>query len=125
MPTCYCCNLRMGLLLRTKRRTCLNRVNNRLQLTHKTLQIIKLGLRFAMVVAMLVGSSVGSWHFTLGALCCLVNKLAADVASAAKSGSGTKLYRSITAVTLLLNGNRHRNMMFALTTVIYVSRGKG
>ena len=64
------------LLLKSERRTGLNRVNNRLQLTHKTLQIIKLGLRFAMVVAMLVGSSVGSWCFTLGALGCLVTKLA-------------------------------------------------
>ena len=78
-----------------------------------------------MVVAMLVGSSVGSWSFTLGALCCLVTKLATDMASAAKSGSSAKLHWSIAAVTLLLNGNRHRNMMFALTTVIYVSRGKG
>ena len=32
-----------------------------------------------MVVAMLVGSSVGSWRFTLGALCCLVTELATDV----------------------------------------------
>ena len=74
---------------------------------------------------MSVGSSVGSWCFTLGALCCLVTKLAADMASAAKSGSGAKLHKSITALTLLLNGNRHSNMTFALTTVIYVSRGKG
>ena len=73
---------------------------------------------------MLVGSSVGSWCFTLGALCCLVTKLAADVASAVKSGSGAKLHRSITAV-ILLNSNRHSNMTFALTTVIYVSCGKG
>ena len=78
-----------------------------------------------MVVAMLVGSSVGSWRFTLGALCCLVTKLATDVASAMKSGSGAKLHRSITTVTLLLNGNKHSNMMFALTTVVYVSHGKG
>ena len=77
-----------------------------------------------MVVAMLVGSSVGSWRFTLGALGCLVTKLAADMASAAKSGSSSKLRRSVTMV-ILLNGNRHSNMTFALTTVIYVSRGKG
>ena len=77
------------------------------------------------VVAMSVGSSVGSWRFTLGALCCLVTKLAIDVASATKSGSGTKLHRSATMVTFLLNGNRHSNMIFALTTVIYVSRGEG
>ena len=69
--------------------------------------------------------TVGSWCFTLGALCCLVTKLAADVASAMKSGSSAKLHRNVTAVTLLLNGNRHRNMTFALTTVVYVSRGKG
>ena len=78
-----------------------------------------------MVVAMLVGSSVGSWHFTLGALGCLVTKLPADVASAAKSGSGAKLHRSVTTVILLLKRNRHSNMTFALTTVIYMSRGKG
>ena len=89
------------------------------------MQIIKLGLRFATVVAMLVGSSVGSWRFTLGALGCLVTELPTDVASAAKSGSSAKLYRSITMVTLLLNGNRHSNMIFALTTVVYMSRGKG
>ena len=77
------------------------------------------------VVAMLVGSSVGSWHFTLGALCRLVTELAADMTSAMKSGSSAKLHRSITAVTLLLNGNRRSNMMFALTVVIYMSRGKG
>ena len=87
--------------------------------------IVKLGLRFTMVVAMLVGSSVGSWHFTLGALRCLVTELATDVASAMKSGSSPKLHRSVTMVTLLLNGNRHSNMMFALTTVLYVSCGKG
>ena len=89
------------------------------------MQIIKLGLRFSTVVAMPVGSSVGSWHFTLGALGCLVTELPADVASAAKSGGGAKLHRSITTVILLLKRNRHSNMMFALTTVIYVSRGKG
>ena len=78
-----------------------------------------------MVVAMLVGSSVGSWRFTLGALCCLVTKLAADVASATKSGSSAKLHRSVIMVILLLKHNRHSNMTFALTRVIYVSRGKG
>ena len=78
-----------------------------------------------MVVAMLVGSSVGSCRFTLGALGCLVTKLPADVASATKSGSGTKLHRSITTVILLLKCNGHSNMTFALTTVIYVSRSKG
>ena len=89
------------------------------------MQIIKLGLRFVTVVAMSVGSSVGSWHFTLGALCCLVTELAADVASAAKSGSGAKLHRSVTTVILLLKRNGHSNMTFGLTTVIYMSRGKG
>ena len=78
-----------------------------------------------MVVAMSVGSSVGSWRFTLGALCCLVTELVADVASVAKSGSGAKLHRSVTMVTLLLNGNGLSNMTFALTTVVYMSRGKG
>ena len=125
MPAVCHCNLRIRLLFSNKRRTSLNRVNNRLQLTHKTLQIIKLGLRFAAVVAMSIGSSVGSWRFTLGALCCLVTELAAEVPSAMKSGSGAKLHRSVTAVILLLKCNRHSNMMFALTTVVYVSRGKG
>ena len=74
---------------------------------------------------MLVGTSVESWRFTLGALCCLVTKLAADMASAAKSGRSSKLRRSVTVVTLLLNGSGHSNTMFALTTVVYVSRGKG
>ena len=78
-----------------------------------------------MVVAMLVGSSVGSWRFTRGALCCLVTKLATDVASATKSGSDAKLHRSVTTVILLLKRNGHSNMTFALTTVIYVSRSKG
>ena len=78
-----------------------------------------------MVVTILVGSSVGSWHFTLGTLYCLVTKLAADVASATKSGSGAKLHRSVTTVILLLKHNGHSNMTFALTTVIYVSRGEG
>ena len=75
--------------------------------------------------SMLVGSSVRSWHFTLGALHCLVTKLSTDVASATKSGSGAKLHRSVTTVILLLKRNGHSNMMFALTTVIYVSRSKG
>ena len=74
---------------------------------------------------MLVGSSVGSWHFSRFALGCLVTKLPADVASAAKSGSGAKLHRSVTMVILLLKRNGHSNMTFALTTVIYVSRGEG
>ena len=125
MPACRCCNLRIRLLLKSGRRTCCNRLNNRLQLTHKNLQIIKLGLRFLTVAAMLVGSSMGSWHFTLGALCCLVTKLAADVAFATKSGSSAKLHRSITAVILLLNGKGHSRMMFALTTVVYMSHDEG
>ena len=54
-----------------------------------------------------------------------MTELAADVADAAKSGSGAKPHRSITVVILLLNGNRHSNMMFALIMVIYVSCGKG
>ena len=78
-----------------------------------------------MVVAMSVGSGVGSLPFTLGALCCLVTKLATDVASAVKSGSRAKLHRSVAMVTLLFNGNRHSNITFALTMVIYVSCGKG
>ena len=73
---------------------------------------------------MLVGSSVGSWHFTLGALCYLVPKLAADVASDMKSRSSAKLHRSITMV-IVLNGYRYSNMMLALTTLIYMSCGKG
>ena len=90
------------------------------------MQIIILGLRLATVATMLVGSSVGSWHFTrFVALGCLVTELAADMASAAKSGSGAKLHRSVTMVILLLKCNRHSNMTFALTTVIYVSRSKG
>ena len=124
MPTCRHCNLRIRLLLKSGRRTCCNRVNNRLQLTHKTLQIVKLGLRFLTFVAISVGSSVGSWHFTLGALCCLVTKLATDVASTTKGGSGATLHRGVTVVILLLKGNGHSNMMFALTTVVYNSRGK-
>ena len=52
-------------------------------------------------------------------------ELPTDVASAAKSGSGAKLHRSVTMVILLLEHNRHSNMMLALTTVIYVSRSKG
>ena len=74
---------------------------------------------------MSVGCIVGSWRFTGFALGCLVTKLPADVASAAKSGSGAKLHRSVTMVILLLKRNRHSNMAFALTTVIYVSRSKG
>ena len=77
------------------------------------------------IVAILVGSSVGSWHFTLGALCCLVTKLVADMASAAKGGSGAKLHRSVTMVIPLLKGNEHSNMMFAFIMVVYMSRGKG
>ena len=78
-----------------------------------------------MVVAMLVGSRVGSWCFTrFGAKGCLVTELPADVASAVKSGSGCKLHRSVTTVILLLKHNRHSNMTFALTMVIYVSRSK-
>ena len=63
----------------------------------------KLRLNLVMVVAMSVGSSVGSWIFTIGAPCCLVPKLAIDVASAEKSVSSTKLHRSI-ATVILLNG---------------------
>ena len=74
---------------------------------------------------MSVGSSVGSWRFSRFALGCLVTELPADVASAAKSGSGAKLHRSVTTVILLLERNRHSNMTFALTMVIYMSRSKG
>ena len=89
------------------------------------MQIIELGLRIVTVVAMLVGSSVGSWRFTLVALGRLVTELPAAVAFAAKSGSGAKLHRSVTTVILLLKCNGQSNMTFALTTVIYVSRSKG
>ena len=78
-----------------------------------------------MIVAMTVGSSVGSWRFSRFALRCLVTKLPADVASAAKSRSGAKLHRGITTVILLLKRNGHSNMTFALTMVIYMSRSKG
>ena len=71
-----------------------------------------------MIVAISIGSSVGSSRFTLGALGCLVTELAADMASAMKSGSNTKLHRSVTMVILLPKRNRHRNMTFALTMVI-------
>ena len=54
-----------------------------------------------------------------------MTKLATDVASAAKSGSGAKLNRSVTVVTLLFNGNGHSNMTFALAMVGNVSHGKG
>ena len=74
---------------------------------------------------MLAGWSVGSWRFTLGALRCLVTKLATDMVSAAKSGSGAKLHRSIIVVILLLKDNGHSNMMFAFTMVVYMSRSKG
>ena len=74
---------------------------------------------------MSVGSSVGSWRFSRFTLGCLVTELPADVASAAKSGSGAKLHRSITTVILLLKHNEHSNMTFALTMVIYISRSKG
>ena len=87
--------------------------------------MIKLGFRLATIVAVSVGSSVGSWRFSRFALGCLVTKLPADVASAAKSGSGAKLHRSVTMVIRLLKGNGHNNMTFALTTIVYVSRGKG
>ena len=72
---------------------------------------------------MLVGSSVGSWRFTLGTLCHLVTELASAVASAAKSG--VKLHKGVTMVILLLKGNGHSNMTFALNTVVYMSHGKG
>ena len=78
-----------------------------------------------MVVAMSVGSSVGSWCCALGTLSCLVTELATDVASAMKSGSGAKLHRSVTTVILLLKHNGHSNMTFALTKVIYMSHSKG
>ena len=78
-----------------------------------------------MIVAVSVGRSVGSWRFSRFTLGCLVTELPADVASAAKSGSGAKLHRSVTTVILLLKRNGHSNMTFALTTVIYVSRSKG
>ena len=74
---------------------------------------------------MSVGSSVGSWHFSRFTLGCLVTKLPADMASAMKSSSSAKLHRSVTKVILLLKRNGHSNMKFALTTVIYVSRGEG
>ena len=74
---------------------------------------------------MSVGRSVGSWRFTLSTLCHLAAELATDVASAMKNGSSAKLHRGITMVILLLKGNGHSNMTFALTMVIYMSRGKG
>ena len=88
------------------------------------MQIINLRLALVSVVAMLVGSSVGSWRFTLDALRCLVPKPATDMASATKSGSDTKLHRSATTV-ILLRGNGHRNMTFALTMLVYMSCSEG
>ena len=76
------------------------------------------------IVAMSVGSSVGSWRFSRFTLGCLVTELPADVASAAKSGSGAKLHRSVTMV-ILLNGNGYRNMEFALNMLVCMSYGDG
>ena len=72
---------------------------------------------------MLVGCSVGSSCFTLDAVCSLVTDLTADMASAMKSGSGTKLHKSITAV-ILLNHNWYSNMTFTFTSLIYMNNGK-
>ena len=56
-------------------------INRRLQLTYKTLQVIKFRWLLLSTVAMLIGCN---GHRVLAILCCLMAKLPAVVAAATK-----------------------------------------
>ena len=87
------------------------------------MQIIEFALRFTSATVMPVGSSVGSWRFTLGALRGLMPILATYVAAPTERRCGAKLHwRVIPAGLLEGNGNGHGS--FAVTFVILIDIGK-
>ena len=66
---------------------------------------------------MAVGGVVGSWGFTLGALCILVAKPTTQVTFAENNCSGTKIHWYI-IISLVGDGNCDSNM--PLTTTLFV-----
>ena len=71
----------------------------------------------------MVGSSVGSWRFTLGALRGLMPILATYVAAPTERRCGTKLHWRVISVGLLEgNGNGHE--FFTVMFVILINIGK-
>ena len=78
---------------------------------------------FALATVMTVGSSVGSWRFTLRALRGLMPILATYVAAPTERRCGAKLHWCIIPVGLL-NGNGNGYRSFTITFVILMNIGK-
>ena len=72
---------------------------------------------FALATVMMVGSSVGSWRFTLRALRGLMPILATFVAAPTKRRCGAKLHWCVIPVGLL-NGNGNGYGSFTVMFVI-------
>ena len=85
--------------------------------------MIKFALLLTRATRMLVGSSVGSWSFTLGALRGLMPILTTYVAAPTEHHSRAKLHWHVIPVGLL-NGYRNGYRSFTDTFVTLVSSGK-
>ena len=72
---------------------------------------------------MMVGSSVGSWRFTLRALCGLMPVLATYMAAPMELCCGAKLHWHVIPVGLL-NGKGNGYGSFTITFVILMNIGK-
>ena len=101
----------------------LQTTNHSLKLINGCLQITKLAFLFALDTLMTLGSSVGSWRFTLKALHGLMPILATYVEAPMECCCGTKLHWCIIPVELF-NGNGNGYRSFTGTFVSLVSRGK-
>ena len=101
----------------------LKTTKNSLELINSCLQVIKLARLLALVACMMVGSSVGSWRFSLRALRGLMPILATYVAAPAECCFGAKLHWRVIPVGLL-NGNGNGYGSFTSTFVTLVSSGK-
>ena len=80
-------------------------INGRLQLTHKTLQVIKLCWLLTLTVAMSIGCN---GHRALATLHCLMAQLPAVVAAAMKRRCTSQLHWRETRMRALLNSYRYR-----------------
>ena len=78
---------------------------------------------FALATCMTVGSSVGSWRFTLRALCGPMPILATYVAAPMEHCCSSKLHWCVIPVGLL-NWNRNGYGSFTITFVILMNIGK-
>ena len=104
------CSLNINQLL-TRRTSNLRWIDCRLQLSNKSLQIVKFCWLLALTVAMLVGWGRLSCSSMLATLCCFVAKLPIDMTATAKWWCTTQLHWCKTRLCAL-NSYRHSYWLF-------------